>query len=109
MLAVAAGASLSAHMTFQKAAPASDSTVATPPAAIQIWFSEPPDAKVSKLELKGPSGVVPLTGLHVMDGSLMASVNGTLADGVYTVSWQAAGKDGHLQKGDYKFTLKRAR
>ena len=42
-----------------------------------------------------------------MDKSLMAVVNGDMPDGVYTVSWQAAGKDGHIQKGEFTFTVKR--
>ena len=29
-----------------------------------------------------------------------------LADGDYVVKWQTSGDDGHIQKGEYKFTLK---
>ena len=45
--------------------------------------------------------------LHVMDKSLMAMVEGGTPDGTYTVSWQSAGPDGHIQKGDFTFTVKR--
>jgi copper resistance protein C len=105
---VIAGASISvfAHMKFEKSAPAVDSTVTTPPTTIQVWFTEEPDVKVSKLELRGPATPVKTTQLHAMGKSLMATVAEPMVDGVYTVSWQSAGKDGHIQKGDLTFTLK---
>lgn len=107
--AFALGTTAFGHMAFQRAAPAADSTITAPPTTIQVWFTQAPDAKVSKLEMAGPGAAVPLTGVHVMDGtSLMATVGGQMADGVYTVSWQSAGDDGHVQKGQYRFTLRRA-
>jgi methionine-rich copper-binding protein CopC len=39
---------------------------------------------------------------------LTAGVTGTIADGTYTVAWQAAGDDGHLVKGTFTFTVKAA-
>jgi methionine-rich copper-binding protein CopC len=104
------GAVVQAHMKFDKATPAADSTITAPPSSLEVSFTQAPDAKVSKLTLSGPSGPVKLTGLHVMgEKSLMATVSDQMPDGVYTVSWQSAGKDGHVQKGDFKFTLKRAK
>jgi len=43
--------------------------------------------------------------------SLMAMVSHAdkMSDGRYTVAWQSAGDDGHVQKGDFAFTLKRAK
>jgi methionine-rich copper-binding protein CopC len=103
------GTALSAHMKFDKAAPAAKSTVTAPPTSIQVWFSEAPDLKVSKLELKGATPIK-LSELHVMDKtSLMAMITDPMPDGPYTVSWQAAGDDGHVQKGDFTFTVKRAK
>jgi methionine-rich copper-binding protein CopC len=107
--ALAGVAVLEAHMKFVKAMPEADSTVAAVPTQIQVWFSQKPDAKVSKLELTGPSGPVKLDHFHVMDAdmSMMATVAGDMADGDFSVAWQAAGDDGHIQKGTYTFTLKR--
>jgi len=34
------------------------------------------------------------------------TVEGPTPPGAYTVAWQAAGNDGHLLKGTFKFTLK---
>lgn len=104
------GAALSAHMKLEKTVPAGDSTVTASPSSVQVWFSEAPDAKVSKVTITGPSGPVKITGMHVMDKtSLMAMVGAPMADGRYTVAWQAAGDDGHVQKGEFVFNVKAAK
>jgi methionine-rich copper-binding protein CopC len=102
-------ATLLAHMKATKMEPAADSTVATSPTRVQVWFTQAPDPKVSKLELSGPAGAVKLTGLQITtEKSVVASVDGSLADGRYTARWQSAGDDGHVQKGEFAFTVKRA-
>ena len=98
---------IEAHMKLEKSEPAANAVVAAPMPHVQIYFSEAPDLKVSKLEIKGTSPKTKLVQVHVMEKSLMAMVEGDMPDGVYTVSWQAAGDDGHVQKGDYTFTVKR--
>lgn len=96
------------HMALQSAMPAADSKITAPPPSLQLTFTEAPDLAVSKLDLAGPTGAIRLNNLHVMnDNMLMAMVGGEMPDGEYTVAWQSAGDDGHLQKGTYKFTLKR--
>ena len=100
---------LFAHMKFAKSAPAPNATIAAPPSSIQVWFTQDPDPKLIKLAMTGPSGAVALTNVHTMgDKSVMATVGDATPDGAYTVAWQAAGNDGHVQKGEFKFTLKRA-
>ena len=108
-MVAASAATVFAHMKASKMEPAANSTVTVPPARIQVWFTQAPDPKVSKLELAGPGGTVKLTGFQVTAAkSIAASVDGALADGRYTARWQAAGDDGHVQKGEYGFTVKRA-
>lgn len=102
---VAGAATLSAHMKVEKSEPAANATVSMPLKQVQIFFSDAPDAKVSKVEIKGPSVATKLSELHVMDKSLMATVEGDAPAGSYTVSWQSAGADGHIQKGEFAFTL----
>lgn len=97
---------LSAHMKVEKSDPAADAEVTAPVKQVQIFFSEVPDAKVSKIEIKGPSAATKAGALHVMDKSIMAMIEGNTPAGVYTVSWQAAGGDGHIQKGDFTFKVK---
>ena len=104
-----AGTVLMAHAKLEKTMPADKATVAKAPTEISVTFSEAPDAAVSKLSIKGPSDKVSLVKTHVMGKQLMASVQGEMTDGLYTVSWQTAGDDGHAQKGEFAFTLKAAK
>ncbi len=100
-------AALEAHMKVEKTEPAANAVVTTPATLVQIVFSEAPDLKVSKLEIKGPAATTKLAAPQVADKALKAAIQGDMPDGVYTVSWQAAGPDGHVQKGDFTFTVTR--
>jgi methionine-rich copper-binding protein CopC len=106
---VALTVTLSAHMKMDKSEPTPDAALTVAPKHVQLWFTQKPDLKVTKIELEGPSGPVKLAAAHMMGAmSVMAAVDGELKDGAYTVSWQSAGDDGHVQKGKYAFQLKRA-
>ena len=97
---------LSAHTKALKTLPAADSSGAAP-AQLQVWFNETPDVKVSKLTLDGPGGAVKVGAVKAAaENSIAAPIEGTLADGKYTASWQTAGKDGHVLKGTYAFTVR---
>lgn len=106
LLAIALAVPLYAHMKIEKTEPAADSTIKAAPKQIQVWFNETPDIKVTKMNLVGPSGEAKLAAARVDGKSIAAAVAGTLPDGAYTATWQSAGDDGHLQKGEFKFTLK---
>jgi methionine-rich copper-binding protein CopC len=98
-----------AHMKASKFEPAADSTV-TSAARVQVWFTQAPDPKVSKIELTGPGGAVKLGALQVTaEKSIMAPVEGALGSGRYTASWHAAGDDGHVQKGTFSFSVQHTR
>jgi methionine-rich copper-binding protein CopC len=106
---VALGTTVYGHMALESALPVAGSSITAPPASLQLTFTQAPDLAVSTLDLTGPSGAITLNNLHVMDNNvLMAMVGSEMPDGEYTVAWQSAGDDGHLQKGAYKFRLKRA-
>lgn len=95
-----------AHMRVNKTAPEDGSTIAKAPNAIQVWFTQNPDSAVSKMSMSGPSGEVDLYVHLGGNKSLMGMVQTqNLGDGNYTVNWQTAGDDGHIQKGDYTFTV----
>jgi methionine-rich copper-binding protein CopC len=98
-----------AHMALSKAAPSDKATVTVAPTQVQLWFTQKPDMAVSRIVLSSTSGEVKLGALKLVDErSLIAPIEGTLADGAYTIAWQSAGDDGHVQKGQVTFTLKRA-
>lgn len=99
-----------AHMRLTKSLPAAAAVVAGKPAKVQVWFTQAPDKAVSKLTLTGPSGEVKLGALAVeADKSMSAAVDGATPDGSYKVAWQTAGDDGHVQKGEYSFSVRSTR
>lgn len=107
LVSVALSVVLQAHMKVEKTEPANGASLNAPPPHVQLWLTEKPDLKVTKLELEGVSGKIELGPAHMMgDKTLMAAVTGKMADGKYTVNWQTAGNDGHVQKGTFAFTLK---
>jgi len=100
---------MGAHTKLEKSDPADGATVTKAPTMVQLFFNEKPDLKVSKVELTGPSGKVELGPAHSMaDKDIMAAIKGALGNGKYTVTWQAAGSDGHVQKGEFSFTVQKA-
>ena len=108
-LVVACSVLIHAHAKLEKTEPAAGATLSAVPPHVQMWFDEALDVKVSKISLTGPSGKVALGATHSMgDKTLMADIKGNMPDGAYTVDFQTAGDDGHLQKGKFAFTLKRA-
>jgi methionine-rich copper-binding protein CopC len=68
------------------------------------------DVKVSKIALAGPSGKIVVGPTKLMGPkAIVAPITGAMADAAYTVTWQtAAADDGHLSKGTFKFTVKKA-
>lgn len=110
VMAVLATTTVLAHMKLAKSLPAAGAVVAGKPAKVQIWFTQAPDRAVSRLTVTGASGEVKLGALTVeADKSMSAAVEGATPDGTYTVAWQAAGDDGHVQKGDYTFSVRQTR
>ena len=112
MLGLAAGLALTmsvtvlAHMKMARSMQAADSTGANP-AKIQIWVTQAPDKAVSRITLSGAAGDVKLGALTIgADKSMSAAVEGAMGDGAYKVAWQAAGDDGHVQKGEFSFTVR---
>lgn len=107
VLVATATATVFAHMKASRMLPAANATVSASPGQVQVWFTQAPDPKVSKIEVAGPAGPVALAALKVTaEKSIVAEIRTPLADGRYTVRWQAAGDDGHIQKGEFAFNVK---
>lgn len=105
--AVGSIALVHAHAKLEKSEPAANTTVSTAPTSIQMWFNEAPDLKVTKVDLAGVAGKIELGPAHSMGkNNVMAPIVGKMTDGKYTVNWQTAGDDGHVEKGTFAFTLK---
>ena len=109
LAAVTFSIAVQAHAKLLKTSPADKATVARVPTSVQLWFNEAIDVKLSKIDVTGPEGKVTLGTVHAMEPKqLMGPITGKMADGAYTVTWQTAGDDGHVQKGSFTFTLKQA-
>ena len=100
---------LQAHTKLEKSVPAAGAVLSAAPKQVQLWFNEKLDAAVSKIELTSAAGNVALGSVQAMgDKSLKAAITGKVPDGTYTIAWQTAGDDGHVVKGDVKFSVKAA-
>ena len=109
--AVAASVPASRHNRLVKAEPAVEGTVSASPKQIRLWFKEAPEAKVSGITLLSVRGkdstAVPLGPVHGTDAptSIAADLPKPIPSGRYAVRWRTSGKDGHVIRGQFGFTL----
>ena len=109
LIAFAAAVTVSAHMAYSKSMPAKDAALTQSPDHLQVWFTQDPEPALSLLSLEGPNGEIALGHTTVGDEkSLVADVPSSLAPGSYTVKWRSAGDDGHVQRGDFAFSIRAA-
>ena len=95
-----------AHNQLLKTEPAAHAALKVAPARVQFWFGEKPDMTITKIVVKGPSGVVETGPAHPVSEKVLAvDFKGKLPAGEYTVSWQTAGDDSHVSKGVFSFTI----
>jgi methionine-rich copper-binding protein CopC len=115
LLAALLGASLfpalpAAHSKLIRSSPATDAILETPPAELQLWFSEEPLLLMSAVTLAGPHGAVKLEALRAGgERSLVVRVGTTLEPGAYRLAWKTAGDDGHVIQGIVNFSIKPAK
>jgi methionine-rich copper-binding protein CopC len=109
--AATASAPSARHNRLVKAEPAVEGTVSAAPKQIRLWFKEAPEAKVSGITLLSVRGTdstaVPLGPVHGTDAatSIAADLPKPIGSGRYAVRWRTAGKDGHVIRGQFGFTL----
>jgi copper resistance protein C len=108
LLAITAPAA--AHAKLTVANPAADSVVAESPKELRMTFNEGLIAKYSSVEVKAQDGTKIETGTAVADPAdnkqMVVPLPNTLADGKYSVDWQAVTDDTHRVKGKFSFTVK---
>jgi methionine-rich copper-binding protein CopC len=97
------------HLRLLRADPPIDSTVVKSPAVVRLWFSEPVRLKTTSVKITGPSGAA--VGLGQLSrgaaaaAPVVAKVLNAMAPGRYTLAWRAMGRDSHIVKGHYTFTV----
>ncbi|CCF84103.1 FixH family protein [Nitrolancea hollandica] len=102
-------ASTLAHAEFLRSDPASGATLSSPPARIDIWFSEKVAPVVSTIRLYDRERRQVETNASIVDPNDARHLSldlPTLDPGVYTVVWaNVSSDDGHPDKGGFAFTV----
>ena len=96
-----------AHAELKTASPATKSTVTEPVQVVSGLFTEAMKADGSSLTIKDATGAtVAKGGLDPADDTAMIATPTTpLGSGAYTVAWTAVATDGHVERGQWTFTV----
>jgi copper transport protein len=96
-----------AHALVRSSDPASGAVLATAPRQVLITFTEPPDPKLSSVQLLDPTGrVVSKQPAQTVPGNprQLRLPLPPLGKGVYTVAWRTLSEsDGHVTAGSFAF------
>ena len=102
---------MAAHAALLRSDPEAGASLAEPPTAIVLWFSEPVELRYSTLTVLRQDGSVVPTGSLASVGTpdepgLTAELRGNLARGSYTVVYSVlSAVDGHVSGGFFSFTI----
>lgn len=106
---IATPALLLAHARLVRSTPSADSTLATAPSSLTLWFSERPELRFSTIRLLDSARVpVTLGDIAKLAGdptALTAPISAPIANGRYTVQWRTAAADGHATSGAFSFVV----
>lgn len=98
-----------AHAALARSSPESQARLSTPPASIDLWFTEPLEARFSTFFVYDSAGAaVPVSAIAV-DAADPMRLSGRLAGlrpGIYTVGYRTLSTlDGHEWTGSYSFVV----
>lgn len=97
-----------AHGGLKSSVPASGAKLSAVPTEIRLVFTEAAELAFTRVELLGPQGAVQLASpafAGTDKRTVVTSIGAPLVAGLYTVSWQVAGADGHPVRGKYTFSI----
>ncbi|HMC53071.1 MAG TPA: copper resistance protein CopC, partial [Acidimicrobiales bacterium] len=104
---VLAAAPAGAHALPQSSDPAAGATLKQAPTTVRVTFGETPDPRLSRLQVLDSSSQDHTRGKTeavASDPKTLQVALGTIADGVYTVSWRTVSEvDDHLAAGTFAF------
>ena len=106
-LTMALAAPVYAHTELVRSDPGANATVKSPK-TITLTFSERIVPAFSRFELTMPAHKmkIPVETAVSADGKrIVGTVSSTLMKGAYTITWTAAGADGHRMTGKLGFTV----
>jgi copper resistance protein C len=103
-LLLAGSTPAAAHARLDHANPAAGSTVASPPGAVSLYFTEQLEPQFSRAEVRNPAGSRVDTGTHVSGKVMQISVS-AMPSGTYKVTWHVTSVDTHKTQGSFSFTV----
>lgn len=107
----AAAPPASAHALLAGSQPAAGASLATAPHRLILSFTEPPDPRLSSVELLDAAGAAvagasPAQSVAGHPAELRVALTRTLPDGAYTVRWRTVSSiDGHVAGSSFVFAV----
>jgi len=100
---------VSAHIYMLEQYPPEKALLPESPEKVTITFAGSVEPMFSKIEVIDERGkkVSMATTFRENDTVMETELTGDLPDGTYTVRWLCVSLDGHKQKGEYHFTIRR--
>jgi copper resistance protein C len=98
----------SAHTELDNAVPAADVTLERTPGSVQLNFTEPIDAELASVVVRGPDGANLVEGTARQSGpGLIQPIRAAARAGLVEVSYRVVSLDGHPVSGTYTFEVLR--
>lgn len=96
------------HFALSRSVPAADATVPSP-SEVRLWFTQVAQPGSVAIRLINAGGDAVQAGDPAPDEDdgrvYHVDVTGKLPAGAYTVSWRGIGDDGHVVRGDFRFSV----
>ncbi|MEW6640329.1 MAG: copper resistance CopC family protein [Pseudomonadota bacterium] len=94
-----------AHAMLDRAEPRVGNTVASPPHAVTLWFTQKLETAFSTVSVTGPNGERVDAGKPQISGNQMSVALKASGKGVYRVTWRVLSVDSHTTEGNFTFTV----
>ncbi|MEK9500835.1 copper resistance CopC family protein [Gaopeijia maritima] len=100
------------HLRLERAEPAVDTVVTTAPEELRLFYSEEPHLATTTVRMMAEDETAIELAAPAADAEnkqlIRVGVEGDMAPGLYTVAWRTTSADGHVVRGDYRFTVREA-
>jgi methionine-rich copper-binding protein CopC len=100
----------SRHLRLDRSIPGIDSTLASPPSHVVLWYTQKPTVAVTSFTLRTAGGdtilLGPLSQCPADSTMVSARIQDSLVRGRYVLAWRTAGADGHVIRGEIPFRIR---
>lgn len=107
------GPSADRHLRLLRSVPAGGATLDSPLSAIEFWFSEAPEVRVTTVQLSDPAGETRRLDAVVADAEddkhIIVAIDSLKEPGTYGIAWRTMSRDGHVVNGKIGFTIEAQR